>query len=64
MDATSGGQFTVTNADGDTETLDIPATKAPATKLTLDTDLNDSSRKTSDVHWDNNDRSKLIVHYE
>lgn len=64
MDATSGGQLTVKNTDGDTVTLDIPAARAPATQLILDTHLNDNSRtKSSAADWDNDDSSQLIVHY-
>ena len=64
MDATKGGQFTAKNTDGDTVTLTIPAAQAPATMLTLDVGLNDSSRKeNSTSNWDNSDADQLIVHY-
>ncbi len=64
MDATSGGEFTVKNMDEKPVTLIIPAAQAPATKLTLDVNLNHSSRKESgSSNWDNSDRKSLIVQY-
>jgi len=64
MDATSGGEFSVKNIDDETVTLTIPAAQAPATKLTLDVNLNHSSRKESgSSNWDNGHRKSLIVQY-
>ena len=64
MDATAGGEFTVTNTEDESVTLTIPATQAPATKLTLDQDLNDATRTASGAEtWNNSDAAELIVHY-
>ena len=64
MNATTGGEFTVTDADGDPATLTIPPAMAPATKLTLDRDLNDETRKGSVTEtWNNGDAAQLTVHY-
>jgi hypothetical protein len=64
MNATAGGEFTVTNTEDETVTLTIPAAQAPATKLTLDQDLNDVSRTANGAEtWNNSDAAELIVHY-
>jgi len=64
MDATTGGEYSAEDEDGDEQTLTIPTFKAPATKLYLDVSLNSSSRKAvSADDWDNDDLGTLIVHY-
>ena len=64
MNINEGDEFEVTDSKKNTATVKIPAAQGPATKLTLDQGLNDSSRKESGAEtWNNNDRSELIVHY-
>lgn len=64
MNATAGGEFTVTNSEDESVTLTIPAAQAPATKLTLDQELNDATRTENGAEtWNNSDAAQLTVHY-
>ena len=64
MDATAGSNYSVKNTDGKKVTLTVPPAQAPATELTLDVPLNQSTRKkAAAASWSNTDSSRLIVHY-
>ena len=63
MDVTTGGKFDVTDSEGDTATLDVPAFPAPATELYLDVSLNNENRRQSETTWTNSHNSELVVHY-
>lgn len=59
MNITTGGDYTV-----DEEEVTVDPVIAPATKLTLDTNLNNASRKAAGAgNWTNNNASELQVHY-
>lgn len=64
MNVTTGGEYSVTNIDDETETLTVPPVQAPATRLSLDQDLNDARRTEAGAEtWNNSDAAELIVHY-
>ena len=54
---------TVTDVDDEDVTVAVPAVNAPATKLVLDTAVNDKSRKGDGTDWDDGDATKITVHY-
>jgi hypothetical protein len=58
MNITTGGNYTV-----DEEDVTVDPVIAPATKLTLDTSLNNASRKGAGSDWTNSHASELQVHY-
>lgn len=54
---------TVKDADDNDVTVAVPAVTAPATKLVLDVEVNDESRKGDDTDWDDSDATKITLHY-
>jgi len=61
---TAGGQITTTNEDDEEVTVNSPPVLVPVTRLTLDTGLNSSSRKSpGGENWSTSHASTITVHH-